>query len=730
MANKAIDSQLDQLEGADPTETETVEYTKVYQVYPNSKIPVSKHLGLFWSNRQKEGVAVLENSGAKPRWDEAIRYYQNDQGNRHNNRKKLSEVGTGRNDEYKYGTENVVFANVSALVPSTYAKNPDIEITATNPEAEQKATLHEALADTLFQRKAAPGINLKPKMRRATVLALLTNLAYLELSYVKKEDSSEAVIDEVMKLSQELQDAKNIKDIAEIEGKLMALDDRVNLLSSSGPKLRVRSPHTVIVDPNSEEVDLSDASYVIVQDYLRTELLRAMYGNRDKETGKWTSIYAPTHVIKADKASTDIQGHDEDINTFSLLDQGEEDYKKYGYSTEAAYKNACRTEVWIVWDKTTRRVLMFHKDDWSMPIWVWDDPYKLTRFYPFFALAFYTDPVQRYARSEVSYYLDQQDEINAINNERARMRHWAASKVFVNTTLIKDVTAVANMLSGKTTDNVMGLQLPDGVKISDAISTLPTPSMQFEGLFDTQAIFQSINRLSSVTPVLQNEQFKTNTTNGAIESYESSTQTRLDEKIDAIEEVLGDIGEALLEMCVQFMPEDQVRALLGSSIVDKAGGWTNDMTPVQFNEAYNFRVVGGSTLKPTSKVKKEQALQLGQVLGQFASATPAVLLVALKALERAFNEDVVITKDEWGMMTQAITQAMQAPAPAASPNGGGRPPSEGQAAQGGDEQAIAAGAEALSQIIDGLDPELKAQVGEAISQGVPLKEIIAQLAQA
>jgi hypothetical protein len=40
---------------------------------------------------------------------------------------------------------------------------------------------------------------------------------------------------------------------------------------------------------------------------------------------------------------------------------------------------------------------------------------------------------------------------------------------------------------------------------------------------------------------------------------------------------------------------------------------------------------------------------------------------------------------------------------------------------------LAAGAEAIGQIIDGLDPALKQQVGQMIAQGAPLKQIIAQL---
>jgi hypothetical protein len=725
MVNKSIDNQLEEIDGNSPTEETAVdEYTAVYQVFPNSKIPVSKQTGAFWQRRKDEGQNALKNGGVTDRWDEAISYYQNDQGGKSGKRRGLSGVATGADGETAYSTENVVFANVSALVPAVYAKNPDIEITSTKPADDKKAELFESLLDTLIIRKAQPGINLKPKMRRGIVMAMLTNLAYFEVSYVKKGDSSDAVVAEVEKLSLALQEAKTTKELADIEGKLLALDEKINLLGPSGPKVRMRRPHDVIVDPNREEADLTDASYIIVGDYIRTETLRATYGKKN-EKGEWLPIYDPTHIIKA--GEVDINGHDDAINNFTLLGGDDADYQKYGYKNEAAYKNACRTRIWYVWDKATRRVLMFNDKDWGSPIWVWDDPYKLTRFYPFFALTFYADPVDPVGRSEVMYYLDQQDELNVMNNEKARMRHWVLSKVFVNTTVLKDATAIAKFLDGSSTDKVYGVALPENAKISDAIGTMPAPSTQFKELFDGQEILQSINRISSVGPILQNEQFKTNTTNKAIENYESSTQTRLDEKIDAIEDLIGDIGVALMEMCVQFMSETEVVDLLGPEIVSAAGGWDFGLTPSEMNRLYNFKVVGGSTLKPTSKVKKDQAIQLGQVLGQFVQASPLVVVMMLRIFERAFNEDFVVTKEEWAQLNQAITQSVTAGPQTQS----GQPTSEsGQSQQGsGQEQAMIAGVETLAKIIDTLDPAIKQQVGAAIAEGIPLKEIVSGLTQ-
>lgn len=698
-----IEKQVDVVDGDMTQEqADAPAFQPSYQVFRDSRIPVSKSTGSFWHGRFNEGKAHLENSGTKDRWDEVIRYYQNDQGDKERKKRNLGNAAR-KSDATNYTTENIVFANISSLIPSIYAKNPDIEITDRRDQDNPRTQLYETLLDTIFSRKSAPGVNIKPKMKRGTTTALLTNIVYFEIAFNKKEQSSDQVFTEIEQLSRDLQEAKGHDKIREIEGKLQALEQRINLLSPAGPTVRVRHPDMVIRDPNCEEADLSDDTYIIIGDYVRTDYLRAVYMDKDNETGEYRSLFEPTHVATA-STSRDINGHDDELNSFTLLGE-EPDYKKLGYRSENDYRNSCRTLVWYVWDKTTRRVLMFNDKDWSWPIWVWDDPYKLTRFFPLYPLVFYTDPTEQFGRSEVMYYLDQQDEINMINNERAKMRHWAATKYFINTALGIDVSAVDKFLKddGKT---IHGISLPEGMKITDVIGSMPLPSTQFEGLFDTRALLESINRMSSVTPVLQNVQFKTNTTNRAIDSYESSTQGRLDEKIDAIEEVMGDIGAGILEMCVQFFSEEDVINLLGQDAVTKGGGWEQMVDPAQLLQQYSMTIVGGSTVKPTSKSKKEQAAQLGQILGQFASASPVIILVALKMFQRAFNEDFVITDDDWKMIVESVAKATQ------QADGKGSP-----------EEVIGQ----VDQMLAQLPPEAKAKVGELIAKGAPLSAIIQEL---
>jgi hypothetical protein len=700
------------VEGGIEPEKKAEAYTPSYKMMEDTKIPVSKHMGKLWKSRRDQAKSKLKNEGIADAWDECIRYYNNDQATQSGvsgspNTSRMARKGTGVSDEH-IETENVVFANTTALVPATYAKNPDVELTPNDKTDEATsyfATCAERLVNVLFAKKIAPGINLKPKARKCVIMCTLTNVAYLEIGWTDKEDSSEAILTEIGEHAERLAKAKDMQEIEEIEGGLSALEEKVSVLSPAGPWCKFRHPKDVLRDPSTTLNDLTDCNWIMIADFVPTNLLRAVYfkKNEDKNSDEWESIYKPTHVLNAKSQG----GHLEDeVNSFSLLSD-HKDYHAYGYDDEESYTKAQYTKVWRVYDKVTRRLLLFHDANWSWPIWVWDDPYNLTNFFPVYCLEFYTDPEGDYARSEVMYYLDQQDAINEIASERRRAIAWARKNLFYDIDAIKDPAVISAFLNGAEKGGAVGVKVPDGKKMADLIFSVPPPSGQFMQLFDPQPYLQAIDRVSSVTNVMRGVEYKTNTTNKAIESYESQSQTRLDEKIDMIEDFIGNIGAGLLELCVSKMTADVVAALID----DKCGEiWSQftPMTPSDLHSKFSVRMVGGSALKPTARAKKEEALQMGQVLGQFGKAVPAAVLVLMKVMERAFDE-LVITEEDWKMIHASIEKQL-APEPEAPPE-----------QPGGDQIAE------MEQLFNQLPPQAKKAVGDATAKGVPIRQAMEEI---
>lgn len=702
MAENKIDENI---ERTGVTEAAPVEDAQPsYKMFADARIPVSKAAGLLWSSRIEQARSARKD--IEDVWSEAIRYYDNDQ---------MQHRGgaDGRSGNSKYSrlisdkwteTENLVFANATTMLPMLYAKNPTVECTPANQtENEPFAKCAEKLINTLLSMKEAPGVNIKSKARRAVLTAYLCNRSYLKVGYTDKLNSSEQTINELIELSQQLEKAKSKKAIIEIEGRIAALEQRVNILAPAGPTISYVSPFRIFVDPSSMEPDHSDANWMAEYDFIQTSILNAVYGT-DKD-GKIVSVYEPTHVLRAGKDASSIE---DEVNNFSLFKRDENsEAAGYGYKDTKAFDAAKYTKVWYVWDKTTRRLFLFSDGDWKWPLWVWDDPLKLLGFFPYASLWFHETPEGSQPKGEVTYYLDQQDSVNDINSQIKNARSWVSRNIFYNADVFKNQSDVEQVLKGPdgTARGIKGI--PDGTKLADHIYSFAPPAMQFPELFSTDTRLQSINRITGINDAQRGAQFKTNTTNQAIDAYQKNVDIRIDEKVDAIEDWLGNAAWMLLQICVQKYDVAAVTRLVGPTY---AAGW-QQVDPQELRERLFMQVIGGSTDKPTSTVKRQQALQVAQVLGQFANGIPALGIVAIQTLEKAFDE-ITVTPDQWQMVFQSM-QAVQN-------NTGG----EGSGGAGSPEE------QQLQELIAQLPPEQKAQLEQLVQQGVPptqaLEQVVAQ----
>lgn len=701
-----INQALDEAVGSVAQTPTTAEPS--YKVIGDTKIPVSKAHGKVWSSRRDAAKKMME-----PYFDaykEALKYYNNDQLGEGTQRRSTTNMNSSGNryvarklnDQWSE-TENIVFSNVCAMVPALYAKNPVSEFTAVRDDMKPLASACEKLVNTLAGMKAAPGLNIKTKAKKCVAGALLTNRAWIEVGYTLKDDSTETAVLDLQRISQELVKAQDIQKVLELEGQLKALEEVCDCLRPEGPFVRVVSPFDMLVDPDCEDENLTDANWIMRAQFLPVEYVRAKYG-QDNKDGQVMSIYQPTHVLLAGKGDGNSLV-DDIVNNFSLF-KDDSAAAAYGYSDSESFNKAKRIKCWTVWDRVTRRVYLYNDKDWSWPLWVWDDPYRLDNFFPFVSLAFHTNPFGVNAKGEVTYYLDQQDAINEINDEERRARAWVRRNILYDKNRIaqEDVDRVLSGPDG----TARGVDVPDGATLKDVIFSFAPPSLQYRELFNKETKLQAIDRISSVTDVIRGVQFKTNTTNKAIENYNSATQMRVDEKTDAVEDWLGDIFWLVAQLCLQFMPGERVSQLIGP---ERAAGWRN-MTPDEIRGQFAARVVGGSTQKPTSRAKKSEALELGQVLGQFVNAAPGPIIeVLLRVFEQSFDE-VVMTEEDWKQLREAAMTQMA-----------------GGSGEGGSQQDPRAVLAHVAQALDNLPPEAKQAVMAAMQKGAPLGRTLIALLQ-
>lgn len=629
----------------------------VYKLDPTTKIPVSKIEGSVWKSRKQGGIKRMQ--WLVEAWNEAESYYQAGQMDhrRTTGGESKGNSVTSKNRGRKYSsTDNQVYANVNSVIPTIYAKNPEVEITMNKPSMETIGVILKHFANNIAKRKDAPGINLKPKARKSTMRCEVTNEAWMLVGYTKKEFSADQAREDINRIGQLLATTEKESEILELEGQLMALEESCDLLDPAGPFVRTLRGDQVIVDDDSTEDDHSDANWMMAQVWFSTKYLNARYRQKDSD-GSYVSAYKPTHVVDArtsDKEGEGIEDVQKQIDSFHIFEQGLDNPNAYGYDDRSAYERGKRTRCWYCFDKVKRRFYLYAENDWTWPIWVFDDPYHLPSFYPLFKLQYHTDPKLNRTKGEVTHYLDQQDTINQIEDELNRARTALQDRGWFDTAI--DQKKVEELMNGNNRKWV-GVSPPDGKKLTDLVLPPPLPSLQYEHLWDKQPALQTIQQISGIMEAMRGEQFKTNTTNKAIEAYSSSSNVRLDEKRDAIEDHIGEVMWAVLFLCLQFMPPQQILDISGQDDQEGQFATMTQMTADQIRNTFTCSCVGGSTQKPTSATKKAEALQVGQILGQFGG-NPYAVVIALRALARAFD-GIVITEQDWQMLLQTMMMSLQ-----------------------------------------------------------------------
>jgi hypothetical protein len=79
------------------------------------------------------------------------------------------------------------------------------------------------------------------------------------------------------------------------------------------------------------------------------------------------------------------------------------------------------------------------------------------------------------------------------------------------------------------------------MKLEDVIFSFVPPALKMPEFFSTDNSFAAINRITGINDAMRGAQFKTNTTNDAVDAYQKNVDIRVDERTDLIEDFIGDI---------------------------------------------------------------------------------------------------------------------------------------------------------------------------------------------
>lgn len=633
-----------------------------YKLLGDSKIPVSKHTGGVWESRKKLAIHKYEDTFKS--WQINYEMFR-DTGSSH---RAATGLGHSKRSETKQldrvhkEQENIIYTNVMTMQSLLYSRNPTVELSSYDENKRDEIVLIERTMNAMLDNVRFSSTSIKPIAQRAICDALLSNSGWIEIGWTGRDQSTEQHIKELERISKEYAKATDEKTIYELEGQLMALERNTDLLLPEGCFVKRRSPFDILIDPNTQSTTLDDANWIMVRDFLPTDYILARFCKKDKD-GNYHSIYQSDMMYAVNDLDRNKHTYDQLVGT---------NYEQLGYATEHEMRAAGLTTVWYVWDKVTRRVLLFRDSDWTWPIWVWDDPYKLDQFFPFYRLTLTPPVCDIYDEGEVSYYIDLQDGINDCNMHIAQARDWCRKNIVYNKSLLQDRTLIERILRG--TEDAIGVEAPADADISKLFTSITPPAVDHQQLLDKSSLYRAIDRISSTNTIVSGGEFKTNTTNQAIATYQQASGIRIDDKQDAVEDWMSRTVWGLTQLMLMFASKDVVAQFVG---VEAAQAWKT-YSKDELSTTFAVKIQSGSTIKPTTMQKKQTALQLVQGLGQFANTSPIVVVKMLEILENAFDE-VVMSTEEWQVIVQSIKQSLQQqqPQPQQQPNQAQQPVTQG-----------------------------------------------------
>jgi len=676
-----------------------------YQIYAGSKLPVGRAVGPMFKKRLDGALKAYE--AVHIVWELCYQYYNFDQ-----TRSLETPLGTFKRGD---SSENVIHSNINITLPAVYSKNPDVSCSTSDGQDEPFCQAMQSLLNALLRRRDQ--LNAKPRVKRCTGLALLTNHGVLKIDFTKKDDSRETAIAEMQKLSDELQTVKKQEDADALWGKYEALERNMEVRRPNGFTLSTVMPQNLIVDPHAEEPDGSDAEWMMERVNILTSELIERFTREDDERGR-VLLYKPTHkavFTRGEGSSDDAMGM-----VLSALSDSESTSAVRSYTSDErlAYLDQYYTECYYVWDKAFRRIYLFHRDDWTWPIWVWDDTLNTTVFFPYFFIMFSFSTGGMLSVGDIAFVLDQQDHINDINRQAANIRRAVFDYWFYNAEKFdqQEIEKVIDAIRGKIKldKHAIGVKdLGDGEKVKDMIESISPPSINYKELFDKEPLIEGINRQTNTSDALRGVQFKTNTNVEAVNTYQQSMQLSIGAKVDVVEDAMTNLCYSVAEIAVQNWDTETVAGFIGEEL---AKGW-QEMDIETFRSTYSVEITPGSTEKPTSVFKKKEALEIAQAVGQFAQAAPgATLSIMLRVLSKAFT-DVVIKPEDWNALGQEIQAQLNRGDSTGGANAGpGGSPGGGE----GDMRAQ----------IDALPDPIKQQIGKAIQGGASDQQVMQLIQQA
>lgn len=495
---------------------------------------------------------------------------------------------------------NLHFANMAAMLPQTYAKDPEFAGRPTEgvePERMEAAKAFARTAEVLLSRVLVRNCKLKKKAKKLLRSAYAVSIGWWKLTWqentatdpittTRLKDTQDN-IDRIKQLRDELYDpllrADEDLKLAQLQETLAGLEVQQEVVVSRGLVLDfVNAEDLLVLDPSIRTImDYDEASALAQRIWMTAAKFKAAFGFAATKGMRYANMDITAGAKNTSLPSTVAGPNDVSNDDGSLL---------------------C---VYEIWDESSNRVhyVCVGEEGFLRPSQSPD--WTGARWYPFFGGAFNEIDGSYFPLSDIELTEKLVDEYNQTREDFVRDRRDALPFTVVRkggSLKPDEVTAIVNRQGGETiTVSGAGTQ-------PLANDILPVNLVKIDpALYDTSQSRADIEQTLGGGDAARGTVLKAKTATEA-EIVNQGLRGRSAERQDIMEDVLNEIGPYALEVMLRKMTPEEVKAIAGP-----AAEWPQLSIDEIFNLVH-IEVRGGSTGKPDRLQEQDRWTKLLPVI--------------------------------------------------------------------------------------------------------------------
>lgn len=543
---------------------------------------------------------------------------------------------------------NLHFANLAAMRPQVYAKDPDFTVQPTRGVPDERLPAVRAfgdVAEAVLTKLLIEDAELKRRAKRILTSAYTNAIGWWKLSWQEGRPKDPLITnrikdtqDNLEQLSRQQQAANDAQSNGDAELRAAELRETLAGLQVQAEQRIGRGLALDFVMP--EDLLVLDKSIFEVQDYKRAgKLAHGVWMTRSQFEAEFG--YDPEKArVYRNKDDNQAQG---------------------GQTQPGADKGDNLLRVWEIWDQSSNRVHTVCVGDEGMCRESFSPDWCGQRWYPFFQLLWNEVDGVFLPPSDVELTAELVTEYNETRKDFEEDRRDSRPFTVVRKGGALTPADVQNIRNRKGNDIIQIEGNGGNTPLSNDLQAINLGQIN-PANYDTAPPRQDIEMLVGGGDAARGSVLKAKTATEA-EILSQGLRGRSAERTDVIEDLLSEVGSTALEICLRKLTAEEVAEIAGPQALQ---AWPR-LSAEQVFRMVSVRVRGGSTGKPDRLQEQDRWTKLLPVIKdtvkeivatrqagqeQLAQLAMALLKETLRRFDEAFEVEQYLPEPKDGEMDQ------------------------------------------------------------------------------